>query len=323
MHERLKTFFGSLGLLAVPLSTAALAQQPAAGERTVASVAFMGSIGGAAIWMDLQVPSGDGAVTGTYFYLKHKKELKLAGTKHATSLLLEERYGGKVTGILKIQYPSSSTWQPKFPRDGQLYIDGTWSKPGKTATVSLSAIQSDPAHKVCAKLDIDQLLMTDGKSFGRTLEERPQATSVDSEIKEAATPSRDFEIAHCRNGLFSASYDYSYIWGGRIDPETPTAYQTFDLSTKQEISLAAQIAPDKSASFDAYVAKQFAGRGMAHSDQSFYLDDGTFMVGYSEFVPEDGAGNHTTGDFVEIPFKVLKKYLRKGSVLLRIAPNTR
>jgi len=169
MRKRLKILLGSLGLMALSLPTAGLAQPVVAPESTVASVAFMGNIGNGRIWMDLRVPSGDGEVTGTYFYLKHGKELKLAGTKKDRSLLLEERYDGKVTGTLKIAYPSSGSWQVKFARLEQVQIDGTWNKPGKTKTTPLSATQSDPTYRACAKINIDQLSMADGKSFGETL----------------------------------------------------------------------------------------------------------------------------------------------------------
>jgi len=63
--------------------------------------------------MDLNVPSGDGAVTGAYFYLKHGRELRLSGTKKEGNLLLEERYDGKVTGILEISHPATAVARPR------------------------------------------------------------------------------------------------------------------------------------------------------------------------------------------------------------------
>lgn len=319
-----KTFLGCLGLLGGPLSHAGQAEPPPATAGTVASVAFMGDIGSGPIWMDLNVPSGDGAVTGTYFYLKHGKELRLSGTKKDSTLLLEERYNGKVTGTLRITYPDSGGWLVRFARLDRLQIRGTWNKPGKKAATPLLATQSDPAYKACAKINIDQLSMADGKSFGQTLEQRPWANTDDGDGQSDTSVSRDFEITHCANGLFGASYEYSYLWGGRMDPETPTAYQTFDLSTMQELTLAGEIAPDQAASFDRYVKKRFVGKGEPHSDLAFYVDDGTVMIGYPEVVdPEAGAGNHTTEAFVDVPRSVLKKYLRKDSALLRLAPKAR
>jgi len=323
-REGVKAFLGCLGLLAGPLSQTSQGAPSATPAGKIASVAFMGDIGGATIWMDLNMPSGDGAVTGTYFYLKHGKKLRLAGTKKDESLLLEERYNGKVTGILKITRLASAMWLDKFARIDQLQIVGTWNKPGKTATTPLLATQSDPAYKACAKINIDQLSMQDGKSFGQTLEQRPWAATDDEDGKEDTSVSRKFEITHCGNGLFGASYEYSYLWGGRVDPETPTAYQTFDVGTKQQLSLESEIAPDQSAAFDAYVKKRLLGKGEPHSDLGFYVDDGTVMVGYPEVLdPEAGAGNHTTEAFVEVPRSVLKKYLRKDSALLRLAPKQR
>ena len=121
------------------------------------------------------------------------------------------------------------------------------------------------------------------------------------------------------------AYDYSYFWGGRIDPETPTAYETFDMTAKQELTLSDETAPAKARDFDAYVKELFRGKGEPRSDLGFYINDGTLMMGYSEFMEPEGAGtgNHTSEVFVEVPFQVLKKYLRDGSALFRLAPKGR
>jgi hypothetical protein len=281
----------------------------------VSEVAFMGAVGGGLVWMDLRVPSSDGPVTGSYFYLKHGKELKLTGTKQGSSLSLEERYRDKVTGIFKIEYHVGST--PRSPRFGELQIEGTWNKPGKAATTNIFAAQTNPAYKVCAKISVDDLHVASGKSFGEEMDERPMQTEEDREGRGG----RDYTITSCGHGLFSTSNSYSYFLGGRLDPETPTSYQTFDLSTKNEVALSAEIEPGKMADFEALVRKRLKVQEPAESELGFYLDDQTVMVGYAEF--PDPESNHLTEVFTEVPLPVLKKYLRKNSVLLRLMPKAK
>jgi hypothetical protein len=75
------------------------------------------------------------------------------------------------------------------------------------------------------------------------------------------------------------------------------------------------------ADFEAHVRKRLEVKEQAQSKLGYYLDDQTVMVGYSEF--PDPESNHLMEVFTEVPLPVLKKYLRKNSVLLRLMPERR
>jgi hypothetical protein len=308
MRGSLKACLRWAGPIALLISTSASAQAPAGRTDAVSDVAFMGYVGEGLFWMDLRMSSSDGPVTGTYFYLKHGKELKLTGTRKDSNLVLEERYNNKVTGIFKIEYQDPGIDEPK--------LQGTWNKPGKAATTNVSAFRTNPAYKVCAKINVDGLRMASGKSFGEELDERPMQTEED---REGRGGGRNYDIASCGRGFFSTGYGYSYFWGGRADPETPTHYQTFDLRTQQEVALEDQIQPDKMARFEAEVRKRLKVTEQAQSGLGYYLKDQTVMAGYSEF--PDPESNHLIEVFTELPLPVLARYLKKDSVLLRLMPD--
>lgn len=298
---------------------------------------FRGTLGNALIWMDLELPGGDGKVKGSYMYLKYGKPIPLEGAKQGSDLRLEEKSGGKATGLFRVALGPMQEDNKliQFSAFEKMSLSGTWNKPGKRKELSVWAYQVDPAYRACALASPDSLQLASGKSFGNELDEHIEVENSNSGIEEK-TEVRSYEISGCAGGLMSTYASWTYTHEYR-----PTYFvsgssrRVFDLAGKKEVLLSEEIDEKEKKRFAAFMAKRLEDPGPAPQEGSepghfpitedsefdFYLDHDNPMVGWSIDVPPEegqGSGYETEENYVSVPYRELKKYLRKDSVLRRL-----
>lgn len=297
---------------------------------------FRGMLENAPIWMDLELPKGDGKVTGSYQYLKYGKPIALQGGKTGSDLRLEEKSGGKVTGLFKVALaPLENEKVTQFSAFEKMSLSGTWNKPGKRKELSVWTYQVDPAYRSCALVSPDSLQLEGGKTFGDELDEHIEGENSNPEV-EVKTVDRSYEISGCAGGFLS-TYT-SWVYTSAYHPtriEMGSSRRVFDLAAKQEIRLSNEIDEKEKKRFATFMSKRLSDPGTESKEDSepdrfpitedsefdFYLDHDNPMVGWSIDVPPEegqGSGYETVENYVSVPFKELKKFLRKDSVLHRL-----
>jgi hypothetical protein len=312
-------------------------------------MSFQGSIAGAEVWMDIRVPSSDGQVSGSYFYVKHGKVIQLSGTRKGQSLVLEERYKNAITGTMNLEHSTGSTYAVTKP--GQLVsvvlLSGTWRSPsnGKTQPVEFS--QSDPTFKACVRARAESFSMVQGGSFGHELDSHAVVDSQGTDDTSETLGARPgYEISFCRRRLLGIIFQWSHPIPQRLDPDVGTVSRTFDMKKRKEVDLWAEIDPSKAEPFAAAITASLQSaladiratasdeqwqevRGFfldsafdvkSTSEMDFYLDEDGIKVGSWDYfgLSLDVALAHGVQRevFVSMPFSEVRQYLKKESVLM-------
>ena len=212
--------------------------------------------------MDPRDPSAHSNVKGTYFYKRHGKQIGLKGVRDGAKVHLEEKYRGRITGSFDLEYRVVSmegVRRRNAEQRGQdvveTHMHGTWSKPGAKRTEPVWASRVSRAFEPCFKVNPDELGLATGGTFGDELDRYSGADYRDPEEGEDAGRGRiGFDISHCSGSLFSASFEWRFYAGPRLDPDIGLVRHTFDLVHKREIDLWNEIDSGKTGSFVAYLA---------------------------------------------------------------------
>jgi hypothetical protein len=310
------------------------------------------------VWFDLEIPSSDGPVKGTYFYKTYGEEIQIAGNKMGKTLSIKESgKNGKVSGLIECSIKNDS-------------IVGTWKKLGGRSYLSLKLKKVDSQLRKYAKV-------MNGKSLRLAVNEwipsehRPANLSEELECKdckdETGNPQKgplDLEVYYAKNDIFSTSYHWSF-YGAY--PTGGNTYHTFNLLTNTEIVIWDEIDEAKMNDFNRYLsakitpilaetrkefpdtewAKAFMFEGQDESEQvsidsffivddirtdchnhtitggtNYYIDRASLhFLFYDYFDFPHVIQNMDAGGDVVIPFPELKKYLKKESVFRKLLIN--
>jgi hypothetical protein len=204
--------------------------------------AFEGTINGKLdVWFDLAMPSSDGPVSGSYFYIKVGEDIQVSGVKKGNSLSLNEYGDGeKITGVINCIMRKDS-------------ITGTWKKPkGKTA-LPVALIRANPAFGKYEK-------MLNGKDLrlldGTVLSEELNSYSGEGYLDENENPTKStpaLDATYENDDILSVSFSWAYMGAY---PSYGTVYHTFDLKTNSELSLWDQIDNGKMDEFNSLLCQQ-------------------------------------------------------------------
>lgn len=286
---------------------------PAAGK---SPASFRGTLHDKIIWMDLDLPDGDGTAIGTYRYVRYGSPISLEGERKGDSLHLREVFKGKVNGIFDLALYGQETRnlsleRPAFTQGG---IQGTWKRPGKRKTLAVDAGSIDPSFRACALLSADSLLLADGETFGSEMDKHTELEFTDSR-REGPRIERDYGISSCGGGFFSALVSWSYTSANHLDYlEAGSTRHLFDLSRRREIVLAEQIDPAKKRAF-----AEWFSQDPDSLLPDIYLDRDSVMLGSTVVMPDDpeSSGFCTIMEerYSRVDIGELSKYLKKDSPL--------
>jgi hypothetical protein len=291
----------------------------------------------APIWMEMGLPSGDGPVSGSYFYKRIGKEIPLQGSKQGQALRLSEKGPkGAITGTFAFAVHGDS-------------LVGGWKSPKDTTTRPVRLVRADPAYKRYAVIPKPgELRLAEGKTLADAIREY-------TEGDEKNKPWIEWHL--CRKGVLSLSYNWEFT--GAYSTNGSIVY-TFDLATRKEIVLDSQIQPAKLKAFDKLIhdgiqsdltecrkavsdsewnevladkLESDTGDAATALDRCFRLES-YCNRGSSEYYFTENGLEYWFSDFfqfphviqsmdcssqVAIPYADLKKFLRPGSPLLRFA----
>jgi hypothetical protein len=269
------------------------------------------------IWVDLIMPKGkdSGSVTGSYFYRTIGKEIKLSGIKDISAgiTLMEKNKKLVTTGVFSLK-----------PVDGDL--QGSWYIPGGGDTLAVHLYRTGPGFRKTAKIpDLRQLLA--------------------SEIETYASDGQgtvDYWVSFVRCnilcvGLRWENYGYTAHYG--------TIEHTYDLSTREEINLADQINDECRNYLSKKIQEKVTQEREKYSDSewvegiypntlerineiftvtslperaSISLGDSNLVCYIEDFCEQNYSSGNRGMSFdvtVTIPFKDLKKFISKESIL--------
>jgi hypothetical protein len=307
------------------------------------------------VWFDLEIPSSDGAVKGTYFYKKYGEDIQIAGNKLGNALSMKESgKNGKVSGLIECSVNNDS-------------IVGTWKKFGGRSSLSLKLKKVDSQLRKYAKamngkslrLAVNEMIPYDRRKT--TLSEVLECKDCKDETGNPQKGPLDLEVYYAKNDIFSTSYHWSFY--GAYPTEGNT-YHTFNLLTNTEIVIWDEIDEAKMKDFNKYLTskinpvlwktrQQYPDSEWAqvfdpwmHDNESgrirdsvgeffkvddirtdchnhtitggtnYYIDSASLhFLFYDYFDFPHVIQNMDAGGDVVIPFPEFKKYLKKESVL--------
>jgi hypothetical protein len=294
----------------------------------------------APIWVDVNIPTGDGPISGSYFYKHVGKPISLTGERRADTLHATETDSkGAVTG----------TFTCIIHRDSMV---GTWVGPKEIHASRVLLFKAEPTDKKFSVLPkADKLKL----ATGGTLADRIKEYS-----SEDGSNNGSVEVGVCRKGIYSVSYYWEYDGGGD-PPSSARISHTFDLASRKEIVLNSEIEPKRRREFysrnHAKIQSELSALRKEHSDSEwiealgnrmqkipgspdsaldkcFQLNgpcntsvaDYTFYengleYGFTDFF--SFTANTRPWEFtshITIPYAELKRDLRRKSRLLRLAP---
>jgi hypothetical protein len=178
------------------------------------------------IWVDIEIPKGNGIVRGSYFYKAIGKDIQLLGEKRGSIILLTEKdKNHKIIGTFSLMLNNDS-------------MVGYWSKSNSQDSLQVKLYKTNPSFRNTAKLPkLKDLLSEDIDFYSQGLD----SNSIDQSIT--------YDVLFARGNLLSIelhweNYSYTAHYG--------TIHYTYNLSTKEIINLKDEI----SDSCQAYLSKE-------------------------------------------------------------------
>lgn len=290
------------------------------------SQSYEGYIGDFPVWFDLDKPTENSQLEGTYFYKKQFKDIELKGNKTGKQINLSEfNNNGKTTGLISLTVKNDS-------------LIGKWENPKKSIKYTVVLCKTDSKYRPCEKLSYGEISVdsSDGILMGRS--------GVDL--------------------IFTAKNIVTYrewteYYGAYLDTESE--YRTFyydSLCNQQGIDIWSEIDSSKMSVFREFVDNKLqacmketrsketdsawisilenTGNGGDSLDKIFnwtkdkwnqvrgiqYFDSDGFhyyLYDYFHFPHVIQALDFSCG--IDIYYQDLKKYLKTDSVLLRLIKN--
>lgn len=311
--------------------------------------ALKGTLGEMPVWIDIRLPDSAGEVSGNYLYLKHRKEIPLSGKRRGKVLDLAEGEPGKVTGEFHLEFRGADT------EDGDRW-EGTWNKPGRKKSLSVRFFPARADFRACHLADPESLTLVDGGSLAQEMASHtPSAEDGDPPPPTLDGPIEpSYEVTGCSGGVMSVSFTWYYPVRGVFIGNTKLQW-TFDLSSKQEVTLWGEIDSTKTGEFTKFVADSLTPpleqMYLATSDEEGEDDDapaksnvpfelgnlaalevrieeGKVMIGWVNYFDLSAYDSSMLGlesreAWMELAPKDLRSFLRKNSVLQAMLSKSR
>lgn len=304
------------------------------------------------VWLDLNPPGSEGAVTGSYFYEKFGEDIRLSGKiANANVTLNEFDKNNAPQGIFNLIIIKDS-------------LNGTWKKVRGRSSLPVKLCKVNPANRRFAKArNGKELILLDGSTLANEMSNYTGEGYLD-ENENPTNKAPDLTIRHAEGNVLSTSFFWSYMGAY---PSGGVVFHTFDLVSKKEISLWDEIDKTKFPAFNKYFCAKiqpfldetrerysdsewtetfnnfnagdkdkdqpdekgmldarFSARDLRtgsnnaviQAGTNFFLGDDTlhYTISWYFGFPHVIQAMDVAGE-VLIPYGELKKYLRKGSVL--------
>jgi len=195
---------------------------------------YEGTVGKQPVWMDLSLPDSEGTIRGSCLYMATGRSLVVEGGRNGKTIRLRASDSTKAeVGIFRLS------------RDGDRLF-GRWNRTRHRSTTPVALRPSDPrrlqAFRDSVLLDAyDQSLME--RSFSAYLDDTCYATEHHVELSRGRL--RTVSMHYETTGCFSTGYG-----------SEETIVSTYDIETKEEIDVLAEIDSSRRHAFDSLLRSQ-------------------------------------------------------------------